>query len=296
MCWISFADLASCTQRSKARLSARFIVQDEWTMHSWQLLHVQYWELSCTEMPRQSADYAGLDLAVDSGIFWMRSCKLCTGDDGIVVRGEYGLSTILLSAGHNIATLMSRYSPGINWQDSKHWGCNDQAHPSRHGTYDGISMHPFETVFVKASWHVGQPHLDRYSNWLWKQAQVGLMLAEGVVWVWGGLLVARRDWSAMITIQSSVSEWLKKIAGVVIIALHAALYAIRNYHSPIRMCSQSLRKIADIANLTGESRDQRCKQDLVIESALPMFGQSKRYSFASFVFCRQQDAAVSAVC
>ena len=25
-----------------------------------------------------------------------------------------------------------------------------QAHPSRHGTYDGISMHPYETVLLRA--------------------------------------------------------------------------------------------------------------------------------------------------
>lgn len=36
--------------------------------------------------------------------------------------------------------------------------------PSRHGTYDGISMHPFETVFLKASWHVGEPHLSHYTR------------------------------------------------------------------------------------------------------------------------------------
>jgi hypothetical protein len=38
-------------------------------------------------------------------------------------------------------------------------------HPSRHGTYDGISMHPFEVVFLKASWHVGEPFADKYSAW-----------------------------------------------------------------------------------------------------------------------------------
>lgn len=102
----------------------------------------------------------------------MRKCKLCTGDEGIVVKGEYGLSTVLLSSGFNIATLLSRYAMGTDWRDPEHWGCNDQVHPSRHGTYDHISMHPFETVFVKASWHVGQPHVDHYSNWLWTHAQV----------------------------------------------------------------------------------------------------------------------------
>jgi hypothetical protein len=26
-------------------------------------------------------------------------------------------------------------------------------------------MHPFETVFIKASWHVGEPHLSTYTRW-----------------------------------------------------------------------------------------------------------------------------------
>lgn len=48
------------------------------------------------------------------------------------------------------------YSPstqGINWRNPDHWACNDQVHPSRLGTYDGISQLPHETVFVK----VGNP-------------------------------------------------------------------------------------------------------------------------------------------
>jgi hypothetical protein len=44
------------------------------------------------------------------------------------------------------------------------WDCM-QVHPSRHGTYDGISMHPFEVVFVKSSWHVGEPFADKYAAW-----------------------------------------------------------------------------------------------------------------------------------
>ena len=43
-------------------------------------------------------------------------------------------------------------------------GCatTNNVHPSRHGTYDGISFHPFETIFVKSSWHVSDPNIKRY--------------------------------------------------------------------------------------------------------------------------------------
>ena len=108
-------------------------------------------------------DQEGLDLVLDAGVFYLRTCKLC--DDGVVVLGEYGLSNTLLNKGFNIATLMSRYNPDTDWREERHWHCNSNVHPSRHGTYDSISMHPFETVFLKASWHVGEPHLSRYTSW-----------------------------------------------------------------------------------------------------------------------------------
>jgi len=44
-------------------------------------------------------------------------------------------------------------------------------HPSRSGTYDGITAHPFETVFVKASWHVGEPFTSHYTRWFQEHAQ-----------------------------------------------------------------------------------------------------------------------------
>ena len=34
-----------------------------------------------------------------------------------------------------------------------------------HATYDGVDMHPFETLFVKASWNVGEPFVSAYSRW-----------------------------------------------------------------------------------------------------------------------------------
>jgi hypothetical protein len=98
-------------------------------------------------------DEAGLEAAIEGGVFIIRGCKLCTDtDNGVVVGGEYGITTSMFKAGYNIATLLSRYARGVDWSDPQHWACNDNVHPSRAGLYDGISMHPYETVFVKASW------------------------------------------------------------------------------------------------------------------------------------------------
>ena len=55
-----------------------------------------------------SVDLTSLKLLIDGGVFDRRTCKLCDDKTGIVVGGEYGLSRLLLGAGYNIATLMSR--------------------------------------------------------------------------------------------------------------------------------------------------------------------------------------------
>jgi hypothetical protein len=57
-----------------------------------------------------------------------------------------GLTRSQFDAGLNVATLMSRYALGTDWRQQRHWRCNDNVHPSRAGTYDGISFHPYETV------------------------------------------------------------------------------------------------------------------------------------------------------
>lgn len=110
-----------------------------------------------------AVDQIGLDILMQEGIFEVRTCKICV--EGVVVKGEYGLSEALLQRGYNIATLLSMYPKDIDWRDPRHHTCNDNIHPSRHGTYDSITMHPYETIFVKSSWHVGEPFTSHYSNW-----------------------------------------------------------------------------------------------------------------------------------
>lgn len=57
-----------------------------------------------------AVDAAALTLLTEKGIFWRRSCKLCGDSTGIVVGSEYGMSEIILQAGYNLATLMSRWA------------------------------------------------------------------------------------------------------------------------------------------------------------------------------------------
>jgi hypothetical protein len=114
-------------------------------------------------------DELGLAAAVRAGALAVRPCKTCPdADTSIVVGGEYALTRALLEGGHNVATLLSRYARGLDWGDARarHGRCNDNAHPSRVGTYGpGASAHPYETVFVKSSWHVAEGYTSRYAKW-----------------------------------------------------------------------------------------------------------------------------------
>ncbi len=58
-----------------------------------------------------------LHLLTTAGVFDVRTCKLC--DDGVVVKGEYGIATTLMQHGWNLNTLMSMYRDvcGDGW-----WG------------------------------------------------------------------------------------------------------------------------------------------------------------------------------
>jgi hypothetical protein len=67
----------------------------------------------------------------------------------------------------------------VDWRDPVHWKCNDNVHPSRHGTYEGISLNPFETVFVKSTWHVAEPYTRLYAGWM-RRHRLGKPGTEGM--------------------------------------------------------------------------------------------------------------------
>ncbi|GAX85977.1 hypothetical protein CEUSTIGMA_g13393.t1 [Chlamydomonas eustigma] len=125
-----------------------------------------------------AVDQLGLRALQESGAYNMRTCKGCKGRDSIILSGEYSIGLTMIRFGYNMATLMLKYSQDVDWRDPIHWKCNDNVHPSRHGTYDGISLNPIETVFVKSTWHVAEPYTRRYAGWLSRHRQ-GMSGTEG---------------------------------------------------------------------------------------------------------------------
>jgi len=61
------------------------------------------------------------------------------------------MSREIINNGYTIDCLLYKYQD-IDWTDKKNWNLNNNKHPSRRHTYDGIDIHPFEVVFHKCFW------------------------------------------------------------------------------------------------------------------------------------------------
>ena len=103
-----------------------------------------------------ATDQVGLQVLLDtSSVFQSHPDKVSA-----IINGEYGMNVAIFKAGYTIDSLLLAYQ-GVDWTNRSNWGCNDNLHPSRSGTYYGVSQHPLETVFVKVEWDHGDGTLDK---------------------------------------------------------------------------------------------------------------------------------------
>merc|ERR1711865_323224 len=94
-----------------------------------------------------ATDKVGLEVLLDTGtVFQSHPDKLSA-----IINGEYGMNIAIFKAGYTIDSLLLAYQE-MDWTNRSNWGCNDNEHPSRSGTYFGVTQHPLETVFVKVEW------------------------------------------------------------------------------------------------------------------------------------------------
>lgn len=112
-------------------------------------------------------DKIGLAIAVDKGtIFTDHKDKTAA-----ITNGEYGLSKAIIAKGYTVDCLLYKYQ-NVDWFDKKNWYLvSNGKFVSRSGTYDGISIHPFEVVFHKWYWShyatkpVSFDFVDKYKKW-----------------------------------------------------------------------------------------------------------------------------------
>lgn len=89
--------------------------------------------------------------------------------ENAINNGEYGLSKAILEAGYSIDCLLYKYQ-NIDWSNQRNWiNQNNNTFPSRSGSYDGITIHPFEVVFHKWFWLNSLPvnfnYVVKYRKW-----------------------------------------------------------------------------------------------------------------------------------
>ncbi|KAI7838423.1 hypothetical protein COHA_007795 [Chlorella ohadii] len=88
---------------------------------------------------------------------------------------DAGAALALLSAGYNIDTLLTKYQ-GMDWWIQRNWGCNARMRPDAEWTYDGVSITPYETVFVPVNLGMLQSEWSfvrqaaKYTDWAESQA------------------------------------------------------------------------------------------------------------------------------
>lgn len=116
-----------------------------------------------------ATDRVGLGIVLNHGprkVFAQHASK-----EEAIINGEYAMSTAIFKANYSIATPLLAYRD-VDWSDSG-WiskrTCNSFLHPSREGSYYGMSIHPLETVFIKTS-RAGLPRVrpqetDAYTRW-----------------------------------------------------------------------------------------------------------------------------------
>ena len=110
-------------------------------------------------------DKIGLNAVIEAGtVFKNHESKTNT-----IIDGEWGVSNAILQKGYTIDSLLYKYQ-SIDWSDPNSWISLPHSHfVSRHNKYDGISVHPFETVFHKWYWEndsmVSMEYVSLYRKW-----------------------------------------------------------------------------------------------------------------------------------
>eukprot|EP01026_Neomeris_dumetosa_P033245 TRINITY_DN2648_c1_g2_i2.p1 TRINITY_DN2648_c1_g2~~TRINITY_DN2648_c1_g2_i2.p1 ORF type:complete len:379 (-),score=31.30 TRINITY_DN2648_c1_g2_i2:28-1068(-) len=96
-----------------------------------------------------ATDRIGMDILIEDG----RVLQSYESFWDTIYHSELGASLAIMRAGYNVDSFMMRYQQ-VNWVDKVNWACNARTNPSGEYYYDGVSLHPFEVLFVKVKDHL----------------------------------------------------------------------------------------------------------------------------------------------
>ena len=135
-----------------------------------------------------------LQLLLDEGVFRCEgspeaSSSSSGGESEWALPPSVAASVSVLRAGLDIDCLMVRYQ-GVDWQDERNWGCNGRQAPQGQFSYDGVTLDPYETVFVPHSplmvqqQHPAAVSTAKYDLWMHVGAQgASFDRGDGYPWV-----------------------------------------------------------------------------------------------------------------
>ncbi len=87
-----------------------------------------------------------------------------------ISNGEIGASKILLDSGYGIDSLMTKYQ-GVDFRYNRTTKCVDQRNPTSKKAANGITLDPYEVVFVKIKertplYHDNFERVRVYEKWI----------------------------------------------------------------------------------------------------------------------------------
>jgi hypothetical protein len=93
-------------------------------------------------------DKIGLDILKNKKtIFCNHKNKLSA-----VINGEYGMAKCIFDNGYSIDCMLPQYQ-NIDWTDPANHSVNNYMNPSRHNSFYGTSINPYDVIFHKWYWH-----------------------------------------------------------------------------------------------------------------------------------------------
>jgi hypothetical protein len=111
-------------------------------------------------------DLQGLNLLLNNG-----TAFACYGSKNEAInKAEIGASQIILKSGFGIDSLMKKHQ-GIDFREEKNNKCNNVKIPTSNRNVDGITLDPFEVVFVKikgdmAEYRDNRQRVAAYEKWI----------------------------------------------------------------------------------------------------------------------------------
>lgn len=102
-----------------------------------------------------AVDRIALEILLQNGM------NTCFNEKGSAIGLEIGSATYIKEAGYAVEAMFAAFHSSPDFQET----CNFDD-PNHENAYYGTSIHPFETMFVKANRNVAENVLELYTSWI----------------------------------------------------------------------------------------------------------------------------------